>query len=54
MEDWPAAAVSSHERLSRLVGQLGPDEVAGPSYCTEWSIAQVLSHLGSGAAGQSG
>jgi uncharacterized protein (TIGR03083 family) len=49
MEDWLAAAVSSHERLSRLVGQLGPDEVAGPSYCTEWSIAQVLSHLGSGA-----
>jgi uncharacterized protein (TIGR03083 family) len=49
MEDWLAAAVSSHERLSRLVGQLGPDEVAGPSYCTDWSIAQVLSHLGSGA-----
>jgi uncharacterized protein (TIGR03083 family) len=49
MEDWLAAAVSSHERLSSLVGQLGPDEVAGPSYCTEWSIAQVLSHLGSGA-----
>jgi uncharacterized protein (TIGR03083 family) len=49
MEDWLAAAVSSHERLSHIVGQLGPDEVAGDSYCTEWSIAQVLSHLGSGA-----
>jgi uncharacterized protein (TIGR03083 family) len=49
MEDWLAAAVSSHERLSHLVGELGPDEVAGPSSCTEWSIAQVLSHLGSGA-----
>jgi uncharacterized protein (TIGR03083 family) len=49
MKDWLAAAVSSHERLSRLVGQLVPDEMAGPSYCTEWSIAQVLSHLGSGA-----
>jgi uncharacterized protein (TIGR03083 family) len=49
LEDWLAAAVSSHERLSHLVGELGPDEVAGPSYCTEWSIAQVLSHLGSGA-----
>jgi uncharacterized protein (TIGR03083 family) len=49
MEDWLAAAVSSHERLSHIVGQLGPDEVAGPSYCTDWSIAQVLSHLGSGA-----
>ena len=31
------------------LGNLGPDEVAGPSYCTDWSIAQVLSHLGSGA-----
>ena len=49
MEDWLAAAVSSHERLSHLVGELGPAEVAGPSYCTDWSIAQVLSHLGSGA-----
>jgi len=49
MEDWLAAAVSSHERLSHLVGELGPDEAAGPSYCTDWSIAQVLSHLGSGA-----
>ena len=49
MQDWLAAAVSSRERLTRLVGQLGPDEVAGPSFCTDWSIAQVLSHLGSGA-----
>jgi uncharacterized protein (TIGR03083 family) len=39
----------SHDRLGALVHDL--DEVAlnAQSYDTEWSIAQVLSHLGSGA-----
>jgi uncharacterized protein (TIGR03083 family) len=49
LEDWLAAVTTSHERLSLLVGTLSPDEVAGQSYDTEWSIAQVLSHIGSGA-----
>ena len=28
---------------------LTADQVRGPSYCSDWTIAQVLSHLGSGA-----
>src|SRR5215218_6076236 len=36
--------------LRRLVEGLGPEEWRGPSYCRDWSVAQVLSHLGSGAA----
>jgi uncharacterized protein (TIGR03083 family) len=39
----------SHARLAGAVGPLTADEVTGRSYCGEWSIAQVLSHLGSGA-----
>jgi uncharacterized protein (TIGR03083 family) len=46
---WIAALRQSHERLLGLVGPLGPEQLAGPSYCTDWSIAQVLSHIGSGA-----
>jgi uncharacterized protein (TIGR03083 family) len=48
-DDWLSAVVSSHQRLAGTVGRLTADEVAGPSYASEWSIAQVLSHLGSGA-----
>lgn len=39
----------SHDKLAALVASLSPDQVRGRSYATEWSIAQVLSHLGSGA-----
>ncbi|WP_256790246.1 maleylpyruvate isomerase N-terminal domain-containing protein [Frankia sp. AvcI1] len=39
----------SHERLRALVGSLDAQAVRGPSYDDEWTIAQVLSHLGSGA-----
>ena len=44
-----AALGSSHARLAAIVGPLTAEEVAEPSYDDEWSIAQVLSHLGSGA-----
>ena len=44
-----SALRSSHARLAGAADSLTADEVAGPSYCDEWSIAQVLSHLGSGA-----
>lgn len=44
-----AALRGSHERLRDLVEPLTPEQVAGPAYPSEWSIAQVLSHLGSGA-----
>jgi len=46
--EWIAALQHSHDRLVGLVERL-PGEVTGPSYCKEWSIAQLLSHLGSGA-----
>jgi len=39
----------SHELLTEAAAPLLPDEVLKPSYASEWSIAQVLSHLGSGA-----
>jgi uncharacterized protein (TIGR03083 family) len=40
---------ASHDRLAAMVGGLGDEAVRGPSYCREWSVAQVCSHLGSGA-----
>ncbi|MGC9961837.1 MAG: maleylpyruvate isomerase family mycothiol-dependent enzyme [Acidimicrobiales bacterium] len=46
---WIAALRSSHERLRTCVETLGTDDVEQPSYDSEWSIAQVLSHLGSQA-----
>lgn len=44
-----AALRASHERLRSITTSLTPDEVRAPAYPSEWSIAQVLSHLGSGA-----
>jgi len=48
--DWFAALRESQRRLSDLVARLSGEAVEAPSYDSEWSIAQVLSHLGSGAA----
>src|SRR4051794_39855179 len=39
----------SHDHLSTLVSPLDEAAVQRPSYADEWSIAQVCSHLGSGA-----
>ena len=36
-------------RLARLVGDLTTDDLRRSAYPTEWTIADVLSHLGSGA-----
>jgi uncharacterized protein (TIGR03083 family) len=44
-----AALHRSHDRLSTALAALGPDHLSGPSYDTEWTVADVLSHLGSGA-----
>lgn len=44
-----AALQRSHDRLAAALASLDDDRVAGPSYADEWSIAQVASHLGSGA-----
>jgi uncharacterized protein (TIGR03083 family) len=46
---WIAVLRNSHERLAGLVAPLTPEQVRGGSYCPDWSIAQVLSHVGSGA-----
>ncbi len=40
---------NSHNRLVALVQPLGPDQLRAQSYDTDWTVAQVLSHLGSGA-----
>ena len=44
-----ASVRNSHERLVSLVKPLTPQELRRRSYASEWSIAQVLSHLGSQA-----
>jgi uncharacterized protein (TIGR03083 family) len=49
LDDWLSVALSSHERLVAVVSPLSADDVDGPSYDDEWTIADVLSHLGSGA-----
>jgi uncharacterized protein (TIGR03083 family) len=40
---------SSHERLRSVAEPLTPEQIRQGAYPSEWSIAQVLSHLGSGA-----
>ena len=44
-----AALRNSHERLASLVDAMSEDQLTRRSYCADWTIAQVLSHLGSGA-----
>jgi uncharacterized protein (TIGR03083 family) len=46
---WIETLRKSHDTLRDLVEPLGLDGLRRPSYCSEWSIAQVLSHLGSQA-----
>lgn len=46
---WIRALRASHERLAAIVAPLNSDGLRENSYASEWSIAQVLSHLGSGA-----
>ena len=46
---WIAALGLSHEQLAALVEAMEPAMLRAPSYAREWTIAQVLSHLGSGA-----
>lgn len=44
-----AALRASHDRLRAVAEPLTSDQVRQRGYPSEWSIAQVLSHLGSGA-----
>lgn len=49
----PSSAVvalrRSHENLAQVVDTLTPNQLRGASYNSEWTIAQTLSHIGSGA-----
>lgn len=49
MDDLIRALRGSHDRLRGLVAPLDDATLGKRSYAAEWSIAQVLSHLGSGA-----
>jgi uncharacterized protein (TIGR03083 family) len=44
-----AALRSSHDRLAALAGELDDADLDRQSMSTEWSVALVLGHLGSGA-----
>jgi uncharacterized protein (TIGR03083 family) len=46
---WITTLRNSHERLASLVEPLSAEQLRAQSYDSEWSVAQVLSHLGSGA-----
>jgi len=48
-DPWVDALRHSHDRLQALVEPLDLADLEQRSYASEWSIAQVLSHLGSGA-----
>jgi len=43
------AVRASHDRLAGIVAGLDGEGLRAQSYDTEWSVADVLSHLGSGA-----
>ena len=40
---------ANHDRLAGVVAGLTEDQLTGPSGASDWTIADVLSHLGSGA-----
>jgi uncharacterized protein (TIGR03083 family) len=46
---WISALRNSHDRLAALAGPMDTAQLQQRSYDSEWSIAQVLSHLGSQA-----
>ena len=48
---WIGALRNSHDRLQVIVEPLDLVQLEQPSYASKWSIAQVLSHLGSQAEG---
>ena len=44
---WIAALRHSHDILQGLVEPLEAEQLEQPSYASGWSIAEVLSHIGS-------
>ncbi|HMD46470.1 MAG TPA: maleylpyruvate isomerase family mycothiol-dependent enzyme [Acidimicrobiales bacterium] len=49
MSDQEQTLQASVARLRQIVNALDPSQLDTPAYPSEWSIADVLSHLGSGA-----
>ena len=47
VESWLAALHASSARLAAAVSGLRDEQLSRPSFAKDWSIAQVLSHLGS-------
>jgi uncharacterized protein (TIGR03083 family) len=48
-QNWIRALRTSHDKLIGTVRGLAADQLRAQSYCRDWTVAQVLSHLGSGA-----
>jgi uncharacterized protein (TIGR03083 family) len=46
---WIKALRNSCDHLGALIDDMDVAALTGPSYCDDWTVAQVLSHLGSGA-----
>lgn len=44
-----SALRQTHDATADLVATLTPEQLHGPSGASDWTVAQVLSHLGSGA-----
>src|SRR6187401_333805 len=44
-----SALRSTHDELTAVVRDLSDEQLLAPSGASEWPVAQVLSHLGSGA-----
>src|SRR4051794_17522188 len=44
-----SALRTGHDELVPLLDKLGPDDLTRTSGAADWTVAQVLSHLGSGA-----
>jgi uncharacterized protein (TIGR03083 family) len=44
-----AALRANHDQLAELLQEISPEQLTGPSGAEEWTVADVLSHLGSGA-----
>lgn len=51
---WLASARRSQDRLAAQAARLNAADLAVPSYCRDWTVAQVFSHLGSQAEIMSG
>ena len=49
MADQRQVLGDSVDHLRHLVEAMGPDGWQRRSYCSDWTVAQVLSHIGSGA-----